>query len=404
MAMAATGFAQVKPLSVGDQSPDFYIENIVDYPKPSARRSDFKTPLLLLQFCTPRCKDCVATAPVLDSLQKKFPGQVGVLLVTYRGADDVEAGKKEKEARRRYPFPFVVNDTALARLFPHTVAPHMVWLDSSGRVKAITGFEEVTEANIRAALEGKNLGLRQKREVPDYDFSRPLFTGNAALCPQPQPVAYAAISRHLEGVRRTTILDSANGYRRLLLVNFSLVYLYNNAVSAIHARALKPKQKIWLAPDSGRYFYNSQLGSLSNWERENFYCYESRLPLAVPVEEQYDKMRRDLNDAFSMDVRLEKRNRKCWILVRAGAALPHPPKAKGVKQKQTLYGLIYSLNKEPALPLVIDETGLPPETELEVEWSTDKRKLNRALRKYGLKLVQKEREVVVYVFAEKAGK
>ena len=109
---------QQTSLAVGDQCPDFFIQKIMDYEKPTARRSDFKTPLLLLEFCTPACKACFNTVPLLDSLQKAFPGKLGVLLVTSRTAAELQKVKQYIAIRRNYALPYAVEDTALSHLFP----------------------------------------------------------------------------------------------------------------------------------------------------------------------------------------------------------------------------------------------------------------------------------------------
>ncbi|HEV7332726.1 MAG TPA: hypothetical protein VGN63_16930 [Flavisolibacter sp.] len=400
-----SGSAQQGGLSVGDQCPDFWIEKIVDYPKPTARRSDFKTPLLLLQFCTPRCKGCAQTAPVLDSLQTLFAGQLTVLQVTSRSAAEVELGKAQLESRRRFPLPFVVDDTLLHRLFPYALTPHLVWIDAKGLVRAITAFDYVTAPNIRAVLEGKKLDWAQKKEVNDFDHRQPLLVGNEVLNPAPEPLFYTAVTPYLEGVLRKSTIDSAAGFRRLKLVNFSLLELYHNTLK-FHPGAVQPKRTVWKVADPSRYSFDPLKGYEDVWKRANYFCYESRLPLALSLEEQWNQMRLDLNRYFNHEARVEKRKVKCWVLVRRkkGETWPQGKEGKDHPDVWWLNNLVAHLDLQPHLPPVIDETGLPGDTPLLMKDGVESTEAVKAsLRRYGLELMEKEREREFFVVEEKKG-
>ncbi len=64
--------AQEIGLNIGDKVPDFVIPKIYNSSKKTARLSDFKDQLLIVDFWLRTCAGCVEALPGLERLQKKF--------------------------------------------------------------------------------------------------------------------------------------------------------------------------------------------------------------------------------------------------------------------------------------------------------------------------------------------
>ena len=191
----------------------------------------------------------------------------------------------------------------------------------------------------------------------------------------------------------------------MLLVNFSLFELYLNTLS-FHKGTAQPKRIIWEVADTSRYLVNAATVQASGEEGTNFFSYESRLPASASLADQYEQMRLDLNRYFGMQGRVEKRIRKCWVLVRAGKGEDWPKSQTGKfpPDTRTIEFLVGHWDLRQDLPPVLDETGLPRGTRVQVNGSIDDMEaVRKSLKRYGLQLVEAEREIEVFVFVEKQG-
>ena len=74
---------QIRDLKIGDQVPDLYIAKIIKNQKNSAKISDFKDQLLILDFWDTYCSSCIEALPKMDSLQKEFGHQIKILPVRH---------------------------------------------------------------------------------------------------------------------------------------------------------------------------------------------------------------------------------------------------------------------------------------------------------------------------------
>ena len=168
-ALAQDASPPAKPIEVGQPVPDVTFSRVLHHPTGTARLSDFRGKLVLIDFWATWCGSCKLALPKLDALQQEFGDKVQVLLVNSQSTGDTEA-KVEKYFERwhrpdgsRYPLAAVVNDTELNALFPHQLIPHIVWIAPDGILHAITGADELTPENVQAALKKPR---KQKRNHP----------------------------------------------------------------------------------------------------------------------------------------------------------------------------------------------------------------------------------------------
>lgn len=164
----------VQTLKVGDQMPDVQIANIINSKFKSARISDFKGKLILLDFWNSWCSSCVESFPEIDALQRQYKGKLQVLMVNSKKNKDSPRAVRSVIDRANswsdHPFkvPIVVADTAISERFAFRGVPFYVWIGTDGRVIAFTGIKEVCPENIERAMAGKPLiikDLKDKRIV-----------------------------------------------------------------------------------------------------------------------------------------------------------------------------------------------------------------------------------------------
>jgi thiol-disulfide isomerase/thioredoxin len=124
------------------------LNNIHNYKKKTAMISDFQGKLLILDFWATWCSPCVAMRPKMEELQQQFNGKIQFLSVTYQKAEEVLPFLEKIQKDKPSILPEIMDDKILYRFFPHVYLPHYVWVDQTGKVKAITGFNEVTKSNI----------------------------------------------------------------------------------------------------------------------------------------------------------------------------------------------------------------------------------------------------------------
>ncbi|PUZ29473.1 hypothetical protein DCC81_08495 [Chitinophaga parva] len=165
----------VKPLSVGDEVPDISFE-MINYPKSTAKLSDFRGKLVILDFWGTFCTSCIATFPEEMELKRQFGDKVEILLVnSYEKKEKVEDFLKSFAEKKgvKLTLPMVVRDSVAKELFPHTGVPHCVWINENGQVIAITSAGEIDKEHIVIALQGKRLNWLVKDDYVIGDYSKP---------------------------------------------------------------------------------------------------------------------------------------------------------------------------------------------------------------------------------------
>ncbi len=310
--LSSAARAQTKPLKIGDQVPDIIINNIINYKSSSAKLSDFKGKLLILDFWATWCSTCIPSLNSLDSLKQEFGEDLVVLPVSRQQATTV----KPLVEKWGWKLPFATADTTLAKLFPHRSLPHQIWI-RDGKLMSVTAHFSATASNIKAALNDKALELRGKNDRLDFDPTKPLmYKGNGG---SPDRLDYqSVITGYMDGLGHTSRFSKG------------IIQLSNNSVLHLYRKALEVKHK-WIR-------YNNRIkmdlpfslmerinppGNLHGeskalWYRENAYCYNLFMPAVTPEIRMAEWMYADLNRVFPLSLgisaEVEQVKVKCLVL------------------------------------------------------------------------------------------
>lgn len=400
-------------LRIGDQVPDLPIVSIHNYRAKKVQLSDFKGKLLILDFWATWCSPCVAMMPKMEYLQRKFSGKVQFISITNQKEKDVLPFVSKLDAQYRGEIPIVTDDRLFSRYFPHVFLPHYVWIDSEGKVLAITDAKEINEEKIEAAVRSDSiLTFQRKRDyrIP-YDGKLPLFVeenGGKA----PQILFRSILTPHQFGLSSTfTRLPMTDTtVVRLTFTNMTLATLFSFSKGGKDG-AYSPKNWRFFVQDTSRLV---STGDRRDWYLKNTYCYELILPKTLDSV-KYSIMDKEISRLFPQySVTVEKSEVDVLALVRTNEV--DKIKSKGgipksqfnavgfelenatIKWITVQLGTVYLQNYP--LP-VVDDTGYTGMVDIKIDANlSDVNALNIALAKYGLELQKKKKEIEVLVFRD----
>ncbi|MBD8490073.1 redoxin domain-containing protein [Echinicola sp. CAU 1574] len=417
-AVGDTVTRQVKPLEVGDQVPDLLIENVLNHPKGEIRLSDYRGKLLILDFWATWCAPCVKGFPKLDSLQQEFAGKLEILAVTYQSQVEVDKLFSRLKGLRDIEMPIAVSDNTLRQLFPHRTLPHYVWIAQDGKVLAITGPEEVTEANIAQAIKTGRASLRQKSAmVKSFSAEVPLLLGNRDL--EKPLIAQSALTGYIEGVSGMYYPTDPRPEKgvRISMYNLPLAWVFRYAhFENTPETYFGDNRMVYEVADLSDWINKEKGEAYLDWLRDGHgFCYELILPFGQ-ADKRYTYMQQDLDRYFPQYlVRREKRLRPVWVLQRIpGMENYHTQGGEETSssgptelhlQNFPIRVLLNQLNifylQRSERP-VVDETGITENIDLHLTGKLSQiASLKAALNKHGLDLVQGEREIEVLVIKDR---
>jgi len=409
-------------LKVGDYTPDILITKIINNDKSSAKISDFKDQLLLIDFWSTTCSACIEALPKLDSLQKQFDERIKILPVNYESVTVVSKFLK----KGGYNLPSVAEDKILSKWFKHRVLPHEVWI-YKGKIIGITDGQYVDARNIQKVLNGETINWPIKDDFLNYDYSKPIFKKNTDQ--NYYHPAYIAITGYQIGAlpKIGTVIDSIQNTRRDYIINYSILRAYqvlwkelidiNQIPSAAgggtgNFGGFTPTQLILEVKNPNKYIYNNEIYR-EEWNRKNLVSYEcisSNVNIDKKIE--YQNMINDFDRLLGLHGRWEKQLTKCFSLVQIDTKTHL--KTIGGPTKFIVYGsvkklrnsplrnIVYWMNSIPGNPPIFDESNYKELVDLNLNINSwkDIPKLKKELQQYGLDLKEESRIIDVFILTE----
>ncbi|WP_457130186.1 TlpA family protein disulfide reductase [Mucilaginibacter sp. HD30] len=382
------------------------------YSAGTAKFSDFKDQLLILDFWATWCGACIARFPENFSMQRQHPGKVQFLLVSQKRNKDTEAGIRGflDQRKKDYSFPCVVGDTVLDRLFPHGSIPHYVIIRNS-EVLAITDAESISERNISRMINDADLNLYVKQ---DYKFNReiPLFQDGNGGNP-PSALYRSMVTGYKLPIQAGGINFVMNNEEKIIginAINQLLPALYLTAYPAYNG---VQGTRIIIDIPHPEYLPKDSLQLLDFKKRA--FSYESRFP-PMDKKDALRYLRADLNRYFSLKLDSVIKDTLCYVL-RVDAK--HPPvkvdsgtkREMNVSERNTLPKYMRNYEVE-SLRIELEEKYKVPflnETEYADPISVDLPaditnavELERLLRKQGFLLTREMRKVKYLLLSQQS--
>lgn len=421
--------ATLKNIPVGGQVPDVNLTGFWSIPGKQAPLTDFyKDKLLLIDFWATWCTPCLESFPKLHELKNQFRGQLEVLSVTQQQQKTVAALFAKLKELPQLNLTVLTGDTVLHRLFRHRIVPHVVWVNASGKVIGITSPEQVTKENIAAALAGKEIALKEKKDELNFDYRMPMAAADSAI------VYRSLLTRRKQGISTGSVMDTSADhtdehyrFRRLFCFNSSLVNLFN--IAAYRSRHILENAYRYIldVDDSSRYlwpstapevFEQSGYKSKEAWKDDNLYCYELIVPKGAHDSILLAYMFDDLNRLSPLKGKMIRKKMPCWILrnktpqsaelcSKGGRPLMRF-RMDGITlesiQNTTLDALVKELNIASGTWWIVNETSNSHPVDLILDVPIARLNVEafkKRLAYYGFELVPSEREIPVLYLSDK---
>lgn len=389
----------IRPLTIGDTVPDIAFTSLINYHSKTARLSDFKGKLVILDFWATWCGSCIKKLPLLDSLQNVFKNDIQVILINSKATTDSREKIESFLKKRNIRLLTVIEDTVLKETFPHMLIPHYIWINSSGVVQGITSSDDVTADNISSAVtNSKKITLGYKKDI---NTNYPLFLSDDA--PTDNLNHYSIF---LKG--KINGLPSANRYRKKdsitygrAMTNTTLLSMFIIAGSQVVPDFTINRMILDVEDSTGLILNEARIGK-TEWYKNNSYTYE----LIVPVNQSkslYTYMLEDLNRYSPYSVKVEKRKVNCLILNQTNSFFEKLNSSDANSgQKASVLDIMNKLNRLNSKVPILNETFYRGKIPINLtELPGDLKTIKAILKRHGLNLVEEEREIDMLVIGDK---
>jgi thiol-disulfide isomerase/thioredoxin len=343
--LTSTALAQHKELKVGDNLPDLLIGGVINQKSKQVKLKElYKDGLLLIDFWATWCVPCIQEIKFLDELKAKNPRKFQVLMVTYEDKSLIEKFLSRSINRDVQTSNLVIatGDTLLHGLFQHRAIPHNIWIDSTGKVKAITGPEAVTSKNILNFNEaGVTDGFKTKNDIMTFNPTDEFHLGDFNFNYR------SIITPYINGISGG-VYGGGTKPMKFFEWNASIFQLYYDAYSLF---SKSPSSLIRYnlvevhTQDSLRIFFpagemkhllnGSEYKSIDEWQAKNTFCYALTLPNRVSGAVFREYMFNDLERQFGIKAKIENRQMSCLVVTKGRGKLLKPVAENSAKPKVT---------------------------------------------------------------------
>ena len=408
--------AQQKALKIGDVIPEkvwMTPLSVANAPQKTMELDKDRDKLILLDFWATWCGSCLKNFPKMEALEKQFEGKLKVLPVTGEDLATLNKFFASKNGQRFKNLISVAGDPFLSKIFPHYAIPFIVWI-KDGKVLNTTDASQVTADNIQEILQGKKSSvetvLQIGRDRPlmlaeQFDLEKKTTLVNYALLSKGRIKAIAPGSgfhRNNDGVvygRQWTNISLMNIYRGIA---YELLEKENTPFSE------KRLVNLVKNPEAIDFTITHEDDPVD----DRLYNFEFIVP-QNKADQLYPNMLKALNEFSGYSALIEKQRTKCLVMKKTGAS--DDLKTKGGTVVSNLVKTTVILRNAPLEHLivylnvnnqftdlnVIDETGYTDNVDLNLGTVKDLTELKKALQKYGLTLIEEERDLSMLVVRDR---
>ncbi len=411
---------------IGKPCPDFLLENVEGYHNDKVSLADLQGQYVVLDFWHRHCPVCIASFPKMDQLAGKFEGKVKFFMVGLQDKMGLENLYYELKNRYNLTIPTAIDSSLYHRFVPGLAAPHIVLIDKTGTVKAVTSI--VNEDMINAFISDEPfdffdisyLAQIGKNRNYEYDSDRMFLKEGDQF--KDYGIRYRSVFldysvNHMPKVRMyASVDDFVKSERKWLETSGSLEYFYKLAYFGIatwsnsHSAYVEYHREPILEIDDRSLFDVD----VTKWT--NMFWYR----LYLPEERMKDPgfimsvMQQDIFRLFGYRATVEVRNMPYWKVVATPEAL-EKLKSKGKETKRTnaddvniyslqdvplrraltfLFGKVYSKTYP-----IINETGFDDNIDMDFRdiLRVDFEVIRNELERHGLFLEKGERPFKVLV-------
>ena len=297
-------------LKIGDKVPDIEFK-IKNYSKPTAKISDFKGKLVILDLWGVNCASCIKSMPHMQELQKKFEGKIQVIMVTKDSDEKVAKLALRSDNVKNNKLPSVTNAEELAGLFDYTFLPTHVWIDENGRVKYITDGGNAREENINKHFDGEILKVREKKDLK-LNNDNPMLVN---WYPYHKEISFYT---YLAPTQKE--YSASMGYGQFLYPDSTIKKIFSGRSSLDHLYTLAYGL-------NGQIFPRSRIINLSknaekfkvdpdeDYIKQNgYFSYEVVNGIKLSNEKLFKYMQNELNTIFALKSGWEKLPLKCYVI------------------------------------------------------------------------------------------
>ena len=408
--------AQQKALKIGDVIPEkvwMTPLSVANAPQKTMELDKDRDKLILLDFWATWCGSCLKNFPKMEALEKQFEGKLKVLPVT---GDDLATLNKffaSKNGQRFKNLISVAGDPFLSKIFPHYAIPFIVWI-KDGKVLNTTDASQVTADNIQEILQGKKSSVETVLQI---GRDRPLMLAEQFdLEKKTTLVNYALLSKG-----RIKAIAPGSGFHRnndgvvygRQWTNISLMNIYRGIAYELFEKENTPfseKRLVNLVknPEAIDFTITHEDDPVD----DRLYNFEFIVP-QNKADQLYPNMLKALNEFSGYSALIEKQRTKCLVMKKTGAS--DDLKTKGGTVVSNLVKTTVILRNAPLEHLivylnvnnqftdlnVIDETGYTDNVDLNLGTVKDLAELKKALQKYGLTLIEEERDLSMLVVRDR---
>ena len=403
--------AQLKALKIGDPIPEEVWKTslqFVNSPEKSTNLAKDRDKLILLDFWATWCSSCLKNFPKMDALEKQFEGKVKIIPVTKENHAVLEKFFASKNGQRFKNMASVIGDPLLSKIFPHYSIPYIVWI-KDGKVLNTTDASQVTVENVWHVLQGEETNvetvLQIGRDRPfmlaaQFDLEKGTFLMNYALLSKGKINAIAPGS----GFHQKDGIVYGRQWTNIALMNIYRGIAYE--MYQQNGDRFSEKRIVNLVKDPSKIDFT--ILHEDDPVDDRLYSFEFIVPFKN-AKSLYPSMFRTLSDFSDYSATLEKQRQKCLVLKRTGpsdrlkskggAQITDFSKTPARMQNASLDFLIVALNvNRNVTPLpVVDETGYTGKVDIDLGTFSDLPSHKKSLQKYGLDLIEEERELMMLV-------